>query len=147
MDLCEKYFQLPESERPAFIMKHSTSLKPELMFKYINSLDVKKYYYMITFTLKPGITTPSESIEEYIKKQFTERPALGISEAHIVQELTKNGTPHWHVAVISTKHISKDRFNYYTQLYGNIDISKNHSQKISETLNYLSKSGTPTRLC
>lgn len=147
MDHCEIFFQLPESQRPAYLLKHLAQITPKAMQAYLLSRDIKKYYYLVTFTIKPEHNNKSDQIEDYIKQQFTNRPALGVLEAHIVKELTKSGISHWHVALITSKHLAKDRFQYYTQLWGNIDISKNHSQNLNDSINYLSKSGTPTRLC
>jgi hypothetical protein len=118
------------------------------MPKYLESLDKKFYYYMITFTIRDEHDSIHETIEDYIKSQFTDRPALGIVEATLGMELTKRGIHHWHVVVKSTKHIAKDRFQYYEKLYGKVDISKNYSQNLNDGLNYISKKDTKlTRLC
>ncbi len=106
----------------------------------------QKYCYLITFTLhKKFHDTYDEAfideVTEYIIKQFQRKP-LKIIEAHMVQELTKNNIPHWHVACSAEKFIAKNRFNYYAKKYGFIDISKSKCQTIDESLNYINKSGT-----
>ncbi len=109
----------------------------------------KNYHYLITFTLKPNTSCDEENIkliQDYIISQLTQRPSLQIKEAHIVKELTKNNMPHWHCAVRTHKCIKKDRFNYYIKKYGFIDICKTHAQTLQESINYMSKSNTPTKL-
>ena len=55
---------------------------------------------MITFTLKPEIKPEQyDFIENYIEKQFKERPCLQVKEAHVTREFHKSGVPHWHVSV------------------------------------------------
>ncbi len=112
----------------------------------------KRFYYMITFTLdekkKEEINYKPKSdleMQKYIISRLR-RKALKIEKAHIVKELTEAGVPHWHVAVKALKYISKDRFKYYIKLYGNIDISKNHSQNYETIIKYISKSDTPYQL-
>ncbi len=106
--------------------------------KYLVSLRKKRYYfYLITFTLKPSVRG-EEIVEKYIYSQ-ARRSALRIKEAHIVKERTKKGVAHWHMSVQSDKFIAKNRFNYYVQNYGSIDISKTKCQSISESLNYINK--------
>lgn len=106
----------------------------------VNKLERKKYYYMITFTLAKDYTEKEyKEIEKFIETQAF-RPALQIEKASIVKELTKRGRPHWHMSIVSTKIIKKDRFNYYANLYGTIDISKNRHNNDSEMMNYMSKS-------
>lgn len=104
----------------------------------------KEYYYLMTFTLRHNILCENE-VETYIIKRL-KRKALKIVKAHIVKEYTKNNIAHWHVAVKSKKYISKDRFKYYTKLYGNIDISKNHSQNYDYIIEYISKSNIPKEI-
>ncbi len=105
-----------------------------------NKNEKKKYYYMITFTLKRDFCD-YKNIEAFIKTQAF-RSALQIEKASIVRELTKNGRPHWHMSVVTTKLLKKDRFTYYQKHYGNIDISKNRHNTGSEMLEYMCKSNT-----
>ncbi len=105
-----------------------------------HKIEKKKYYYLITFTLRKD-RDDIENVEAFIKTQAF-RPALQIIKASFVRELTKGGRPHWHMAVISTKIIKKDRFNYYQKHYGNIDISKNKHNTTVDMLDYMCKSNT-----
>lgn len=105
--------------------------------KQLKDRDTKSYYYLITFTLKEK-PKDEEVIQKYIISQMG-RPALHIVKAHYVKEYTKKGIPHWHFAVKSKRHICKNRFNYYVQKFGNIDISKNHCQTLNEMMNYINK--------
>lgn len=147
MEICEAYFKLPESDRPKFLLKHTNDIS-KYMPQYLASLDKKYYYYMVTFTIEDEHDPIHETIEDYIKQQFTNRPALGVVEAHMSTELTKRNIHHWHVSVKTTKHLAKDRFQYYEKLYGKIDISKNHSQNLNDSLNYIAKKDSKlTRLC
>ncbi len=113
-------------------------------FKKYNAT-VRNYVYLCTFTKSPDNKTSDEKIEAYIIKQF-KRPPLKVVEAHIVKEFTKNNVAHWHVAVETEKPLKKDRFNYYTKIHGFVDINKNMVTNIDTTLNYISKSGTPSQI-
>ncbi len=119
-----------------------TELKKQLYDK-----NKKYYYYMITFTLKDSIKDLGliKTIQKFIEGQVL-RPALRIKEAHIVKELTKKGQAHWHVAVKAEQYIAKNRFNYYQKNYGNIDVSKNHGNTMTEMLNYMNKDNQSTKL-
>ncbi len=102
----------------------------------------KKYYYMITFTLRSDVTEDNNKIENYIIQRL-KCFALRIEKCHLVKEYTKKKVAHWHASVISKGYISKDRFNLYQNKYGNVDISKNHSHQYENMIKYMSKSDTP----
>lgn len=107
---------------------------------------IKKYRYLITFTLRDSVKNESwDTVEQYIIKQATRSP-LKIIQFYYVRELTKKGQAHWHVAIETTKPLSVDRFNYYKQLYGNIDLSRTKAQKLDECLDYMSKTNTVIKL-
>ncbi len=106
--------------------------------RQVKEKDVKYYYYLITFTLKPGVKKAVDDIEKYIISQFG-RPALHVVEAHIVKETTKNKVSHWHVAVKTNRFLAKNRFNYYEKMYGHVDVSKTRYNSIEESLNYINK--------
>lgn len=146
MEIIKEYFTLPEDQQPAFILKHLKCFTKSNMTKYFNETEAKKYYYLVTFTLKPEAVGDSLGAEDYIRKQFTQRKALGVQEAYMVKEQTKNDTDHWHVAVCTDKPLAKNRFSYYTKLYGFIDISKNIEKTLTNALEYISKSNTPCKL-
>ncbi len=115
-------------------------IKKYLAFQEIK---LKRYFYMITFTLNDENKDQDEKkIQKYIMSRV-KRSALHVLKAHIVNEKTSKGTPHWHVAVESSKYISKDRFKYYTKQYGFVDISKNHSQNYETIMKYISKESKP----
>ncbi len=104
----------------------------------------KRYYYLITFTLSDEHKDDDpKTVRKYIIKRLAGK-ALQIEKAHIVEELTQQGRPHWHASIIAKKYISKDRFKYYENKYGFIDISKNHSKNYDTMLKYISKSAEPT---
>jgi len=125
--------------------------------RFLANKDKQLYCYLVTFTLSVGCmpTFPSpkyltkneyyQEVEDYIEKQFKRKP-LKITEAHMVREYTKKGIPHWHVAVSCEKHLAKNRFNYYSRKYGNVDISKSKCQNIQESLNYINKSSVSRNL-
>lgn len=106
----------------------------------VAKLEKKKYYYLITFTLRQDYKN-YDNIEAFVKTQAF-RPALQICKASVVRELTKNGRPHWHMSVISTKIIKRSRFNYYQKQYGNVDISKNKHDTDLDMIDYMCKSDT-----
>lgn len=110
----------------------------------IRDKSFKRYYYLLTFTLRKGVNE-YDKIQNYIIQRL-KAPALQIGKCHIVKEFTAKHIPHWHCAVISKKYLSKDRFKYYEKLYGFVDISKNHSQNYSTMMEYISKSSTPTEV-
>lgn len=125
---------LIEARSQMFRMAFDNEFKRQL-----KDLDIKKYYYLITFTLKVDPTLEEEEeIEKYVISQF-QRAALKIKEAYYVKEKTKKERTHWHVAVVSYRYIAKNRFNYYAQKYGHVDVSKNHCQTKEEMLNYINK--------
>ncbi len=118
------------------------------IIKYCNFKDKKdkRYFYLITFTLSDEHKDYNPiAVYKYITSRLR-RSALQIEKAHLVQELTQSGTPHWHASIKSKKYISKDRFKYYEKNYGFTDISKNHSQNYETMLKYISKSNIPNQI-
>lgn len=110
----------------------------------------KKYHYLITFTIDPKKhpTVSDEleaTIEKYISDQAT-RTGLNVHEMHMVKELHKNGRPHWHCSVTTTKSIKKALFTYYQKIYGHVDLSRSKGENNQDSLDYMSKCGTPTKL-
>lgn len=110
----------------------------------------KDYHYMITFTISPKLHPEINSelktkILEYITAQ-AERTGLHVKEMYYVEENHKNGRPHWHVSLTTTKAIKKALFSYYQKLYGNIDFSRSKGKTNQDTLAYMSKSNTPVKL-
>ncbi len=106
--------------------------------KQVKNLSKKYYFYLITFTVREEEKKNIDLIEEYIVSQM-KRPALKIVFAEYVKEYTKKGMPHFHFAVKSERFIAKNRFNYYTQKYGFIDISKSTNKSLEESINYINK--------
>lgn len=104
----------------------------------------KSYLYLCTFTKKEP-SDDDDTIEEYIKKQFTRKP-LKVKQAYIAKEKTANNVSHWHVAVETLKALKKDRFNYYIKKYGFVDISKSKGTNIETPLNYISKDTLPLKI-
>ncbi len=147
------WLDLPRKLQTTFLVNeiYGKSLHREFhnaMKKYCAQMDSikKRYYYLITFTLKPDI---EEDRYKYIYKYIIsrlQRTALQVEKAHIVEELTKKGIPHWHCSVVSKKYISKDRFKYYANKFGFVDISKNHSQNYKTMMDYISKEVIPIKI-
>ncbi len=141
-----------EGNTEIYITDVGTDIQKNRLFhaeiqRQVKDRELKYYYYLITFTLKPEIKTDIEKIK--IKKFILEqcrRPALHIVEAEYVEELTANGVEHWHIAVKSKKFIAKNRFNYYEKNYGHVDISKSTINSMSESLNYINKVTKSTKL-
>lgn len=113
------------------------------LVQYLKTKDKKIYIYMVTFTLRNKKDYPKA--KEYIYRQHL-RKQLGVNSFHVVEELTKSGTPHWHVAIRTEKPLKKNRFNYYTKLYGHVDLSRTKGQTIDSVINYMSKSEVPEQL-
>ncbi len=107
-----------------------------LLKKRIKDAERKKYYYLLTFTLKPG--ADAVKAKEYVIR-IPERTPLQIIRCDYVEELTKNGVQHWHMSIVTTKALKKDRLQYYAQKYGAFDISKNKAQQYDEMLEYMAK--------
>ncbi len=114
----------------------------------VGSSYVKRYLYLLTFTLDPKIhpnpdLQKRERIFKYIGKQFY-RPPLGVTKAQIVMEGDgKNLHYHWHVACETSDYLKKDRFHHYIKKYGLIDISKSSHDSFEEIVKYISKDSTP----
>lgn len=146
MEIAQRWYDLVMAGNTAqaekLYVKNTMLLTPKVMNDIIiqNTKITKRYFYLVTFTLKPECIPMADDIETYIRKQFTKRPALQINTAHIARELTKAGVPHWHVQVETSIPLCKDRFDYYTAQYGQIDVSKTRSQNPQKTLEYMSKS-------
>lgn len=145
-DKVKMFYSLKGDEQVQYFIDNGTYLTPKAFRQYFKEISEKNYYYLITFTLKPGMESSSEKAEQYIKAQFTNRPALGVQEAYISKEQTKKGVDHWHVSVRTSKSLAKNRFNYYTKIYGHIDISKNKCQNLEDSINYISKQVKPEQL-
>lgn len=150
MEIIKKFYSLiSDEDRAAHYMKHYRIMTPDNMRQYFIQEDKKKklkyYCYLVTFTLSPKNTTSAEIVEEYIRSQFLRAP-LKVTEAHMTKELTKKGVPHWHVSVKTTLPLKKDRFNYYIQKYGAIDISKSRAQNLEEGINYINKSNISSKI-
>jgi len=116
--------------------------------KQIKGINKKHYFYLCTFTLSvnvcPSVRKVNE-IEEYIIRQFRRVP-LKIVQAYYAKEYTKKNIPHWHVAVETTKFLSKNSFNYYQKIYGFVDISRSRINSIEESLNYINKDNVSIKI-
>lgn len=135
-------------EEAANILLRMTDVKlfQKQLKKYVDFVQRKSYYYLITWTINKNICTKSESdVDAYIRDQHRRAP-LQITSAYLCKEYTKKGVPHWHSSVITKTPLKKDRFNYYRKTIGNIDISKTKHNSNLESLNYISKSTIPEQL-
>lgn len=119
------------SQRPVHIARY---------FKFLDDRTVKKYRYLITFTLN----NPAKAVEaeQYVRDQ-SKRKHLDLTRWVMAKEYTKKGVPHWHCAVEARKPIKKNRFQYYEKLYGFIDVSRTKGQNLDEALQYISKESVP----
>lgn len=108
------------------------------------------YYYLITFTLDPKKNEKKKTakqIEEYIHVQAKRKQALHIEKCVCSQEFHKDGRPHWHVAMITTKPLRSDAFAYYKKLYGNCKIDPSKTYKSWDDLyGYVHKENDPITL-
>lgn len=145
MEISQHYYDLiiggHKDAAAKYFLKHSATITRN-MKEYFDTYHSpkKEYHYMVTFNLKPEVVSQADSIDEYVRKQFTSRPALQVKEANIARELTKAGVDHWHVQVTTYLPLCKDRFDYYIAKYGFVEVSKTRSQNPQNTLQYLSKS-------
>lgn len=108
----------------------------------IKKASQKSYYYMGTFTIAPAKKHLFAEAKDYIV-QMVSRSALHLEQFAYVQEQHKNGDPHFHVAVKSSKPIKKNRFAYYTKKFGFVDWSRSQCDSMHESLAYMSKEGEP----
>lgn len=108
----------------------------KVLQKVMKEQEKKKYFYLLTFTLKPE--ADADKAEAYIRR-VPERAPLQVTRCDLVKEHTKKGVAHWHMSVITTKALKKDRFSYYAQKFGHLDISKNKAQIYDEMLEYMTK--------
>lgn len=110
--------------------------------------EIKKYIYLVTFTLDPekNKDLPKEELEEVVtnlvEAQATRIP-LKITYYAYSKEYTKAGQAHWHAVVQTKKPLPKNRFAYYQRSYGNIDISRTKTTTTLEALDYISKDVLP----
>lgn len=148
-DAVAKYIKdLQEENDTEWVIEHI--LRNDFHSEYIKQVkakDIKKYVYMVTFTVDPNKITEldeerEDEIETFIIKQ-SKRTALQLNRYDVVKEHHKDGRPHWHVLAVTRKPLKKDRFNYYIKKYGNIDISKSKSGDPVEIENYIHKTGEP----
>jgi len=115
--------------------------------KQLKAYDIKKYIYMVTFTISPKLHSVitedlKHEVEQFIEKTPDRKP-LKVLNMQYVCELHKDGRPHYHSLIVTERPLAKDRFNYYIGKYGNIDVAKNKQGSTEEILNYISKSGVP----
>ena len=154
-DLVEMFYNTEDKELKTDIVVQSYGdgkLKEfhNEVIKYFKKKDKenRRYYYLITFTLKAkNIPSKEEqdSYEQYIFYRLR-APALHIEKCHLVKEYTKKGMPHWHASVKAKRFIAKDRFKKWQKKFGFIDISKNHSHQYESIYEYISKIGYPIPL-
>lgn len=154
MNLIQLFKQLQEGE--ALTMAEARFMSDHTTAELSSAADVangvtKRHYYLFTFTIDPKkhklCDDTYDKVQEYIIKQLKRKP-LRICEAYLVREGGDEEAKHthWHASVTSEKPISKDRFNYYNKIYGNIDISKSKLQTNDEALDYISKRYAPSKV-
>lgn len=104
---------------------------------------IDKYVYMVTLTTRPGSENYVAQCN-YIELLLTV-PRIGDITTFFayVEELTKNGQPHWHLAFITNKILCKQYFQTWLKNYGNIDVSKSKKGDIGSVLTYIEKSNNP----
>lgn len=115
--------------------------------RHAKKAKVKNYIYLVTFTLDPAkhpVITDElcSQIEDYITSQ-AKRTALHITKMSFVKEFHKNGRPHWHACVRTTKSLRSDAFVQYSRVYGKVDISKNKHTNDTDIITYMSKDANP----
>lgn len=118
----------------------------KILRKQIIDSERKKYMYMLTFTLDPKkneITEDLESTVSTLIENQSNRDALKITYFAYSKEYTKAKLPHWHVVIVTLKPLKKDRFQFYTKKYGNLDLSRTNGTTPLEALNYISKDVEP----
>lgn len=152
MEFIQEWYLLPDDQKDDYfvnvIMRNIPLMDiSKLMKQYFNSLQEKRYFYLITFTTDPTKVKveDEEEVEKFIISQ-ADRTALQFTNFYYVKENHKSGRSHWHCAVQTKKPLKKDRFNYYQKIYGNVDLSRTKAQTIQEALNYISKDGVPNQL-
>lgn len=148
----DSWMKMTQSQREAMTIDELRFFTNETFLKLlkqtINNSKKKKYIYMITFTIDPSKNTDQTKedlesiIDEFVTKQAN-RKGLNIVFFAMTKEYTQQNMAHWHVVIQSTKTIKKDRFAYYSQTYGNVDISRTKGTTYTEALNYISKDGPP----
>lgn len=143
---CEKY-QLPYSDYRDMVYKSHGHAQQymKIVIKELKKPASKSHFYMVTFTLKPDAVQNADTARAFIRGT-AERKALGIIECHIVEELTKAGVPHWHMAIATDRPLARNRFQYYEKKFGSIDLSVTKNKTLTEALNYMSKAGETEQL-
>lgn len=150
MDHVKRFYELKDTprEQAKYLGQHLQAINSNIK-QYLKDEDQKnfQYFYLVTFNLakKPDAKTLI-AIKRYIVDQFQDRPALKITRAVLVMEYTKAGVEHFHVSCSTKIPLSKDRFNYFTKLYGFVDISKNTTKNLNDGLNYIAEDYAPETL-
>ena len=108
--------------------------------------NIKKYRYLITFTIDPKKGSQPAKALEWIKRNVI-NPLHKPLEVYYAEEQHKNGQPHWHVVGVYAKSLKKNLFKYYEKMFGNIDFSKTiKGEGVEMGLGYISKENNPIKL-
>lgn len=146
----QQWLDLPEDQKIGPFIREGINLFTDASFgNAIKNLiaDKRVYYYMLTFNLKPECWN-KKSIDKARKTviRTATREPLQISRCHYVEEHTKVGTEHWHMSIITSKRLKKDRFADYNKNYGFVHISENKAQTYWTMLDYMNKENMPIHL-
>lgn len=147
--LVKAWLDMPINEREGVVYRYDgNSLFTDPAFiqeykKQQNENTKRKYYYLVTFTLKPG--ADEDAAHAYVLR-VPERSPLQIIRCDYVKELTKKGVTHWHMSVETTKALKTDRFSYYAQKFGHVDVDKNRAQIYDEMVEYMTKTNKIKKL-
>lgn len=98
--------------------------------KYVITKNKEKnlrYTYLVTFTLRPVHHASFEKLLEPIEKWLNEqlsRGSLCIVKGEWSREYTKQGIPHWHLGLMTTKPVHQKVFQNFKNLYGFVKVDK-----------------------
>lgn len=112
-----------------------------------HKVDSVSKFYMVTFTIDPNkFPAISEEqtleIEKLVHSQGLRR-GLFVKHYSVVREYTKEGAPHWHALLETSRSLKPSNFAYYQANYGFIHLgltTKNTDLFIKE---YMEKTGAP----
>lgn len=122
----------------------------QAVFDEVNGV-IKKYRYMVTFTIDPkrhALNNETyDKVEKYIIKQLKSK-AKSIETCYLVREGgdDEHKHVHWHTVFEALVPCDSSRFDYYEKLYGNFYFEPTKTQNLDSGMKYISKQLQPTLL-
>lgn len=118
-------------------------VQKEMLTRKKEQKDVKRYIYLVTFTLRPEITEEQYPRWRQYVKDALANPKFKPLTIDVSEELHKNGRPHIHGVCEFGVPMKKHKFNYHIKKFGNVDCERTKCGNPTNALEYICKSVTP----